>query len=485
MARDETRHGVLRRGAFVRRATLTGEMLAARLFLIALLLIAACRGKASAPPSTSAVTPAAVAPAGAGTLAVVPVHVTYVLRSLLPSLDSLFPLRDSLARAACVTAAGLVCHQYVYQRDPFTIRAQGERLSIDSRLAFRAQLGAAGVSRLASCGYAPQPMRRATVAMSTSLYWRKDWKIGARNSALQATLLDPCLVSVFGVNATSTLQDVLNRQLATFAAQADTAIPATANLALLADSLWRSFIEPTALDSAGSLWLLLEPEAVRVAPLVGVGPSFRTAIVLYARPRIVSGARPAVRMRPLPVLSLGDAPVNFDMPISVELPFVEIERRAATLLAAETASGGVRVDGVHVRGGGDSVFVDLDVSGSLRGRLSLVSRLRWDATAQEIRLDDLDWSLESRGMLSRVKATLAAPLIGRAVRRATLGGRVPLGAQLDSVRAELMRKLNGGVSPGVMLGSSVTSLRITGVSATATAIVVRARLGGQAGVFIQ
>lgn len=429
--------------------------------------------------------PSAAAPAGGSTLAVVPVHVTYVLRSLRPSLDSLFPARDSLSQSACNTARGLICHQYVYRRDSLVMRATGDRLRIETALGFRVQLGAVGVNRLAACGYEPESMRRATLSMETALYWRRDWRIGARDSQLRATLLDECLVSVFGVNARRTLQDVLNRQLADFAADADTTIPNVANLKPLADSLWRSFIEPTVLDSAGTLWLLLEPEAVRVTPLVGAGPSFTTAIVLYARPRVVSGAPPAVRLRPLPPLTLGDAPKAFDVPITVELPFDEIERRALTLLAAETAKGSVRVDSVAVRGVGDTVHIDLAVSGAIRGRLGLVSRMAWDAAARELRLDDLAWSLESQGLLSRVKATLAAPLIGRAIRRATMGGRVPLGAQLDSARSELMRKLNGPVGPGVVLGSSVTGLQITGVSSSSTAFIVRARMGGQAGVWFQ
>ncbi len=114
-----------------------------------------------------------------------------------------------------------------------------------------------------------------------------------------------------------------------------------------------------------------------------------------------------------------------------------------------------------------------------------MSRLRWDAATREIRLDDLAWSLESRGKLSRVKATLGAPLVGRAVRRATNGGRISLGGQLDSVRAELMRKLNGPMAPGVVMGSSVRAVQILEVTATASAFVVKARLTGQSGVWFQ
>ncbi len=451
-------------------------------------LVAGCFRNTSAPEvsTPASPTPAPVlAAASALARAVVPVHVTYVLRSLRPSLDSLFPARDSLDRAACEVAVGLVCHQYVYRRDTLALRSAGNRLTIDTRLSYRARLGTVGVSRVASCGYAPEPMRRATLTMSTSLYWRKDWRIGARQSSAVATLLDACKVTVLGVDATGSLRNLINGQLNSFATAADTAIPVTADLRPLADSLWRSFIEPTALDTLGTLWLLLEPETIRVTPLVGNGPSIHTAIVLYARPRVVAGAKPRVTMRALPDVALGDAPPGFDVPLTVELPFAELERRAAILLAGETATGSVRVDSVHVRGLGDSIAVDLQVSGAIRGTLTLTSRLRWDNSSRELRLDELQWNLASRGALSRVKATLGAPLVSRAVRRATMGGRLPMGAQLDSARSELLRKLNGTVAPGIALGSSVNPLQILGVSATSTAIVVSARMTGQAGVWIQ
>lgn len=436
----------------------------------------------STPPT---VAPTTVPSTTTGELAVVPVRVTFVLRTLTPSLDSLFPESDSLSAARCA-AIGLVCGQYVYRREPLRVRADGPQLFIDTKLDYRARLGTIGGSaRVASCGYAPEAMRRATTSMSTSLYWRRDWKIGARDTKLAATLVDPCTVTALGIDATKTLQGVIDKQLTLFAAEADTTIPNVGDFRPLADSLWKSFLEPTPLDSSNALWLVLDPQAVQVTPFAGNGPSIITTMVLYARPRVTAGAKPAVRVKPLPALALGTAPAEYTVPVSVELPFAELERRAALLLAEETTSGSVRVDSVHVSGLRDSVRIDLSVSGALRGQLTLMSRVRWDATTRELRLDDLEWSIESRGRLSRVKATLAAPLVTRAVRRATNGGRIALGAQLDSVRAELMRKLNGPMAPGVIMGSSVRELQILDVSATATAFVVRARLTGQSGVWFQ
>ncbi|HCT56258.1 MAG TPA: DUF4403 domain-containing protein [Gemmatimonas aurantiaca] len=458
---------------------------------MALLMLASvsCSNNPSAgalptPGDTSTPASANVPPAP-GALAVIPVRVPYVLSALRPSLDSLFPERDSLSEARCANAAGLVCHQYVYRREGLTLNAVDSRLQIDTRLTYRARVGTFGSARVAGCGYAPEPMRRADLQMTTALFWRRDWRIGARDTRLAATLRDPCLVTSLGVNATKTLQNVVDKQLAAFAAQADSAIPVAGDFKPLADSLWRSFLEPTSLDSLGALWLMLDPQAVRVTPFVGAGRNITTTLVLYARPRVVAGSKPRVAMRPLPALALGEGSADFRVPVSVELPYGEMQRRATQLLKDETARQSVKVDSVLLRGAGDSLFVDLGVSGALNGRLTLVSRPTWDAAARELRLDDLDWTLQSRGRLSRIKATLAAPLVSRAVRRATSGGRVPLGAQLDAIRSELLLKLNGTLAPGVVMGSSVRDVQILSVRPTATAIVVQAYLSGQSGVWVQ
>lgn len=453
-----------------------------RAVLGAAMVVSAC---AKNTPVDDSPTPVSQPSDAVSTLAVIPVKITYVLRSLRPSLDSVFPPFDSLNAPQCYAVGGLFCHQYVYRRDSLQLASTTDQLQINTTLLYRAQVGMLGSTALASCGYPPQQARRALLSMSVSLYWRRDWRIGARDSKLRATLVDQCLVELLGMNGNRALKDIIDRQLSAFAAEADTMIPKVADFKPVADSLWKSFLEPAQLDTLGMLWLMLEPEAVRVTPFVGIGPSVTTSMILYARPRVYSGPKPTRRSRALPELALliGTAPTQFTVPLSVELPFVDVARRAAILMAAEPSS--VHVDSMHVSGRGDSVFVDLDVSGSMRGRLSMASRMRWDAVARELRLDDLEYTLEARGLMSRMKATLGAPLVARAVRKATMGGRVPLGAQLDSVRAEMMVKLNGPIGPGAVIGTSVADLQIVGVTSTPTAFVVSAKLTGTSGVWFQ
>jgi hypothetical protein len=458
----------------------------------AVMLCLGCGGSAPAtisPVPASVATPGRVpAPATADQqplpLAVIPVQVTYVLRTLIPVLDSLFPARDSLAQAACKNVARLVCHQYGYARDPLQLSAAGDKFFINTKLRYRARIGVPGAG-IASCGFAPEAMRRAVLSMNTTLYWRRDWSIASRATQFSATLQDECRVTALQIDATGALRSVVDGQLKTFAAQVDSAMPTAADLRPLADSIWKSFLEPSPLDTLNTLWLELNPEAIRVVPLNGVGASFRTAIVVYARPRVIAGAKPPPINRPLPILSLGTSPSGFAVPVQVELPFDEVNRRATELLVAETAQTSVHVEKVNVEANGDSVRIGLEVNGALRGRMTLAGRLRWDVAAREILLENLDWSLETRGMMSRMKATLAAPLIGRAIRKATGGGRVQLGAQLDSVRTQMMQLLNRTVSPGVILGGSITRFDVESVTTNERAFIVRAKLEGQANVFVQ
>jgi hypothetical protein len=102
-------------------------------------------------------------------LAVIPVQVTYVLRSLTPLLDSLFPVRDSLAESSCKNVARLVCHQYVYQRDPLILSATGARFSVTTTMRYRARVGVPGAG-VASCGYGAETPRRATLSLATDLW---------------------------------------------------------------------------------------------------------------------------------------------------------------------------------------------------------------------------------------------------------------------------------------------------------------------------
>jgi hypothetical protein len=326
-------------------------------------------------------------------------------------------------------------------------------------------------------------MRRAELRFATALFWRSDWRLASRNTTLTSALPDPCEVTLLRIDATPLMRRIADAQLAKVAQQVDSAFPTLADLRRPADSLWRAMQEPMPLDSAGTLWLLMSPESVGLAPLEGKGQLITTGMTLVARPRVVTGARPTVAARPLPALTLARPATGIRVPVQVEMPFSEVSRLASEEMALVTAREPLRVTHVDVGGAGDSAVVRLTLAGRMNGALTLAGRPRFDGATRTLVVDDLHYSIASRDWMSRVKTTLAAPLIKHAIEQATNRGRLALGAQLDSARTQLTAQMNRPLAPDVAVGGGVTGLTVTHFAITPTAFVVRVLLEGQAGLW--
>src|SRR5215208_357215 len=433
---------------------------------------------------------AAAAPLPPSEPATITLPISLALSSVRAQLEMQFPAADSLDQAKCSTLGGMVCHQYVYRRDTLDVRMDGDRIDFLARVRYRGRVALPRVGGLGSCGYAPEEMRRAELRFSTALYWRKDWSLGSRESVLEAKLPDRCEVTVLKVNATPLMQRVANSQLEQIRHQIDSAFPSLANMRPAADSLWQAFQEPTALDSAGSVWLLLDPESVSLSPLVGTGDMVTTAVVLAARPRVVLGARPAAAPRPLPVLSLVPPPApgtrgTLHVPVQIEMPFADLSQQMAAALAGEAAGQGFTVKDAKVWGVGDTAAVRVDLEGKVAGSLYLLGRVAYDSAARVVTVTDLRYTLASANVMTKLKATLGAPMIRRALNEATGRGRLDVGAQLDSIRDRLTTELNRPLAPGMTMAGAVHEVRIVGLHTTQTGFVLRVVLDGEARLDVQ
>lgn len=445
------------------------------------LLLAACANGAHVPPPR--IGPAAPLPPVEPAVMSIPIVIS--LARIRAELDAAFPPADSLDQARCSALGGVVCHQYVYRRDPLEVRMTGDRFELATRLRYRGRVAMTRLANLGSCGYGAEPMRRAELRFATSLYWRSDWRLASRGTSLAADLQDACRVTALNLDATPLMRRIVDAQLRDLTAMADSIIPGVADLAPAADSLWREFQRPSALDSTRTLWLAMNAERVSLAPVSGAPGTVRTGIVITARPRVVLGAAPPATTNPLPSLTLSNAPAGLRIPVDVTLPYRELGRYALATLRAEAAAGGLELREVLLWGAGDTLVVRLDMAGKLDGSLYLVGRLGYDAPSRTVRIDDLRYTVESQGMMNSLKVTLGAPLIRRALNQATSNGRLDVGAQLDSARHTLTQQLNRQLAPGMLVGGGITDVRIEGLHTTPDAIVVRVRLEGAAQLIVQ
>ena len=426
-----------------------------------------------------------VAPLPPAEAAVIALPVTIATSAVRQQLDAALPVADSLDRARCTAIGGMVCHQYVYRREPLLVSMRGDRFTVDARLRYRGRVALPGVGGLGSCGYAPEPMRRAELHLATSLYWRSDWRLGSRDTQLAAELLDPCRVTVVRADATPLMRRIADAQLRGLRHEVDSIIPRLLDLRPVADSLWRAFQQPMALDSASTTWLQMNVGQVGLAPVAAAEGSIRTALVLTAYPRVQVGAAPAPGARQLPPLSVAPPSAGLRIPVDVTMPFAEIGPIATAALNEQAAGRGLQVRDVKVWGAGDTAVVRVDVAGKANGTFYLVGRVSWDGAARVVRIDGLQYTVASHDLMTKLKVTLGAPLIRRALEQATSHGRLNVGAQLDSVRYQLSQQLNGPLAPGISVGGGIRDVRVVGLFATSRGFVVRVVLEGAAQLFVQ
>jgi uncharacterized protein DUF4403 len=418
-------------------------------------------------------------------LATITLPIAIALSKVRSQLDSAFPPADSLDRAKCTAMGGLVCHQYLYRRDSLDLRASGDRVTLQTHLRYRASVGLPGVGGIASCGFPPEPMKRAEVRLGTTLYWRSDWRLGSRGTSLVTTLADRCQVTVLNVDATSLVKRILDAQSEDLRREIDSLLPSVLDLHSAADSLWQVAQQPMALDSASTIWLTLSPESVSLAPVIGSASAISTALVLGARPRVTVGAKPEVSSQPLPSLTLARRSRGIHVPVEIELPFSDLSQKVTTLLSGETAGKGMRVGDVKIWGVGDTAVVRLELDGKVNGSLYLLGRVSYDSTSRAVLLSDLRYTLASHDVMSRIKSTFGAGRIKSAIDEATGKGHLAVGEQLDSLKSRLTHELNRELAPGVRLAGNVNDVRFSRMFTTQTAFVLRVVLDGEAVIVVQ
>ena len=417
--------------------------------------------------------------------ATITLPIAIALSKIRTQLDTAFPPADSLDRAKCTALGGLVCHQYLYRRDSLELHANGDRVTLQTHLRYRASVGLPGVGGIASCGFPPESMKRADVRLATTLYWRADWRLGSRGTTVGATLNDRCQVTLLHVDATPIVKRIIDGQTEDLRREIDSLLPSVADLRAAADSLWQLAQQPMSLDSTSTIWLTLSPESVSLAPLIGSSSAISTALVLTARPRLTVGAKPEVSAQPLPSLTLARRSSGIHVPVEVELPFSDLSEKVTTLIAGDTAGKGLNVREVKVWGVGDTAVVMVGLEGKVNGALYLLGRVGYDSVSRAVLLSNLRYTLESHDMMTRIKSTIGAGRIKAAIDSVTGKGHLSVGEQLDSLKSRLNYELNRSLAPGVRLAGSVNDVRFSRMYTTQTAFVLRVVLDAEAVILVQ
>jgi Domain of unknown function (DUF4403) len=413
------------------------------------------------------------------------VPVRYDLAPAMKWLESEVPRRlGDLEERKAVPGKDRLHYAYTVDRGPFGVNVDGRTAVLHAEVTYRARAWynppvLPEVS--AKCGDKDhQPRARLTVATTVQL--TSSWTLRPRTRAFVAPLSegnrDRCKMTFLRVDVTRKVmdgaQEALQRRLTALDAKL-----ASFDLPDESRRLWTVLASPLKLTD--SLWLVINPSSIRIGMLRMQGDTLVTMLGLSANPRVVGGRRPAVTATALPAPqdSTSRPPVlhlltEGRLPYDVASSILTKELRGTVIRVGQER---LIVDSLHLIGVGDGrVAVGLAMHGSAKGVLYAVGRPAYDTTRAQLYLQDLEYDVGTRDLLTGALAWLASGQVEDFLRNRA---RIKLAPVLADGRDLLERNLNRDLAEGVHLRMDVKSGRVLNVRAAPTALLIRAIASGQ------
>lgn len=339
-----------------------------------------------------------------------------------------------------------------------------------------------------SCGMDEgRPEPRLSVALRAPVALDGHWRLRTHAEVVSVAPAseedrDRCTMTFLGLDVTDRIVDAARTFLEEHVAEMDT-ITAAADVRTSFEGWWGTLQEPIHLTD--SLWLALRPEAIRRGRAHGVGDSVQIALALQARPAIFYGPRPALQHRELPPLDTGSVEDGLDVRVEARAEYGPASEFLQQELGGRAMEHGGRrftLDSLRVFGiGAGRLAVEIHVSGDVSGRLYLVGTPHIDAGTGRISVPDLDFDLATRDVLLAAAAWIRADQLRELLRRKASWPAAPAVAFLSGW---LEKGLNRDLSGDLRVQGRVDTVRIVGVRALRSALLIEVAARGTAEIFI-
>ena len=370
-------------------------------------------------------------------------------------------------------------------RAPFTVSLDGQTANLTAVINYQGKGWydaplAPEVS--GSCGIG-QDRPRARIQIATVLRITPEWKLRGRTRVGNVTpystsLRDQCRVTVFNIDVTGRVIDAARSAVEGKRSLIDQKIAAL-DIRPRFENWWHLLQRPIPLTD--SVWLQINPSAVRMGESVGTRRTLVTALGFSASPRVVTGPRPSTVETPLPPLYpaavgdglhiLLDGVIGYDVAtrlLEQQLRGKKIDRAGQTLEVSE-----VRLFGI----GGGKLALELRFKGAAQGRVYFVGTPRYDAATNELFVPDLDYDVGSVNLLVSGLEWMKHDDVREFFRGRA---RWPVGDVMQKGREQLAKGLNRDLAPGVRLSAEVKTVQGIAVNAQRKAILLRAQADANA-----
>jgi hypothetical protein len=294
---------------------------------------------------------------------------------------------------------------------------------------------------------------------------------------------DQCRITFVSIDITERVMDAVGSLIRDNTDEIDRAV-ASVDVRKTFEKLWTLLQTP--IELTDSVWLVLQPVAVRKGEVSGEGLVVTVDVGLTAAPRIVVGRRPQSPTAPLPPLQVGTVDDAFHVLVEGVVQYDVANHLLSEQLVGRTfrkAGQHIRVADIELSGiGGGRLALQVSFDGSQRGRIFFVGTPHFDAAANQVSIPDLDVEVASAGILLTSLAWLGRDDIVDFLRdraRFSVDDPIALGTKY------LTEGLNRNLSDDVRLSGTVLDVRPLQVHATRSAIFIRARAEATASLTVR
>lgn len=338
-----------------------------------------------------------------------------------------------------------------------------------------------------SCGLDDTPPR-VRITVRSTVTPTAEWRLRASSSVTEIVPLteesrDQCVVTFAQINVTERVLEAVRGVLDTELDKVDAQL-AEFDLRGRVDDVWSFLGTPMRLQD--SLWLVMDPTAIRLNQVRNEGTTLHTSVGITAYPRVIGGARPAPKLREIPSLERGAAGEGLSLLTEGRIGWDVLTGILQKELAGDTievAGRQLEIVDVTVLGLDDGrVAVGLTVSGAARGTAYLVGHPVFDQHEAMLTMPDLEFDVSSRSLMVAGLAWLAGGQVEEYLRTSL---RIALASVLADGLALMERELTRELATGVTLTTTVTGGQVYRVRPRREALLVDAVAQGATQMRIQ
>jgi hypothetical protein len=281
------------------------------------------------------------------------------------------------------------------------------------------------------------------------------------------------------------VEPAMRKQMSTLTAQLDRELQRRLPLKDYVQKAWLQIQQPIPLNQDLNAWLSIQPQEIRISPLVARNGELTLQIGFSSYLQAVTDGKPTHALNPtLPRLI-----TNSQLPNEVQIGLVsEISYAHATKLLRQQLVGQkytfekgkdqITVHDLAISGSGDKVVLMLDVTGqtkaglftkNIAGKVFLKAVPYYDAATASIRVRALDYDLATKDKILQTASWLAK---NKFIENIESQISFPVKTQLENTRKLLQRTLDqsGQVNDLISLKGNITEIVPEAIFVTPTSL---------------